>query len=569
MKLSLDLRTSLSQTLTPQQIQYLKLLQLPLVQFEQQVRQEIEQNPMLDEAQSAEDGLVHQDSDSSDDSDGFEFGEQSQQTDKFEGFEDAEFPDSGKSLIEDQGDPFEFYKLLWQDDMDFPSKNKSQITDDEDSEPYQIKDNPTFLDEFMQQFRLLPLSREFLLLGEQIIGNLDPDGYLRRDLKEIVDDTNEIIAEVNYSIDERRLRELKLNNNGFDNPARQFAIPKDTMNIVRPNKVNNTYFSIPFPERDDSYLKYVSLTDAETVLYEIQMLEPPGIGSRTIQECLLSQCRVINEKNEAQILGQKILESSYEAFSMKHYNTLAKQYNVTEDQLRESIDFIRKLNPKPGLGESHIAINTVIPDFIVERDEENNDLLINVNDSRMPALKLNKAYEKLKKESKYKHFNKDTREWIRNKYEDAKFLIQAIRQRKSTMLKVMTAIAGLQKEFFLNGEAYIKPLIYKDVADNTGLDISTVCRIVNGKYVQTEYGTYELKYFFSESLPNEDGEEVSTRVIKQIIKEIIDNESKKKPMSDDKIALELKKRGYMVARRTVAKYREQLKLPVARLRKEI
>jgi RNA polymerase sigma-54 factor len=187
----------------------------------------------------------------------------------------------------------------------------------------------------------------------------------------------------------------------------------------------------------------------------------------------------------------------------------------------------------------------------------------------MPSLQLNKAYESLKKEAKAKKFNKETKNWIRSKHEDAKFLIQAIRQRKNTMLKVMTAIAYKQKDFFDVGSQGLKPLIYKDIAEDTGLDISTVCRIVNGKYVQTRYGTYELKYYFSESLPTDDGEDVSTTVIKQEMKKMIDNEPKDKPLSDDKLSKLLKENGYNVARRTVAKYREQMKIPVARLRRDL
>jgi RNA polymerase sigma-54 factor len=202
-------------------------------------------------------------------------------------------------------------------------------------------------------------------------------------------------------------------------------------------------------------------------------------------------------------------------------------------------------------------------------DDESDDLIITVNDNRIPQLRLNKMYEDLKKEARYRKYNKETREWLRKKYDDAKFLLQAIRQRKKTMLKVMTGIAGAQKDFFRYGESALKPLIYKDVADVTGMDVSTICRIVNGKYVQTSFGTFELRYFFSESLPSDDGEEISTRVIKQKIKELIDKEPNLKPHSDDKLTKELKKQGLNVARRTVAKYREQLRIPVARLRKEL
>ncbi len=253
----------------------------------------------------------------------------------------------------------------------------------------------------------------------------------------------------------------------------------------------------------------------------------------------------------------------------KHYHQIIKDLGISHDELKNALDFIRRLNPKPGIGDFHTETNTIIPDFIITKDYETNELKIIVNDSHIPPIKMSSAYEKLKKELQYKNSNKETKEWIRNKYEDAKFMIQAIQQRRRTMLKVMTAIGYLQKEFFYEGVSALKPLIYKDIANQTGLDISTICRIVNGKYVQTEFGTFELKFFFSESLPTDDGDEVAAKVVKEIIKDIIDNEPKNKPYSDDKITKMLKERGYKVARRTVAKYRDQLKIPVARLRKEL
>jgi RNA polymerase sigma-54 factor len=563
MKLSLDLKTSLSQTLTPQQIQYLKLLQLPLVQLEQQVRQEIEMNPMLEEFDPNSD---------------FEYAPETNQdfireTPTVEKPESSDAPfesynEPPSASIDDQADPFEFYKLVWQDDSDTPSKGKGSH-DDDDFEPFQIKDSVSFLEELSAQLRLLNLSDEDIELAEQILGNIDSDGYLRRDLIEIVDETNAGIEELNLKIKEQINREIALKNSDEGkNPAKKFAISSEAQKIVA-SYADLDYVEEVEEDYESRFLKKVNLSDAERVLAVIRKLDPPGIGSRSIQECLISQCEGLPKKNAAQKLALEILKYAYDAFAMKHYQALIKQFEVTEEYMREALEFIRKLNPKPGGFDFTHEHNTVIPDFTVEKDKETGELTVIVNDSRLPALKVNSAYEKIKKESKHKMFNKDTRDWIRNKYDDAKFLIQAIRQRKSTMLKVMTAIAFLQKEFFDYGATSLRPLIYKDVSENTGLDISTVCRIVNGKYVQTEFGTYELKFFFSESLPNEDGEEVSTRVIKQIIKDIIESESKDKPYSDDKISDELKAKGYIVARRTVAKYREQLKIPVARLRKEL
>jgi RNA polymerase sigma-54 factor len=577
MKLSLDLRTTLTQTLTPQQIQYLKLLQLPLVQLEQTVRQEIEQNPMLEES-----GL--EDTITAESPDEYEREEISDYTTKespaleTEYTEDMPDVDMAPVQIDDKGDPFEFYRLLWQDDT-FYSKRTRPLpdSDEEDHEFFQIRDNVSLAEELIQQFRMLQLRDEEYILGEQIIGNVDNDGYLRRDLNEIVFETDELISSINLQkqIKYEEEKQEKSQAANIQNPSREFAVSAEAIALVKHKKVNGSSYTSTLmldgaPHAGEPVmLNSVTIEQADRILLLIQNLEPQGFGSRSVQECLIAQCRSLVKPNAAQKLALEILENAYEPFTMKHYHVIMKQLGITENYLREAIEFIRKLNPKPGGLDTQSSTNTIIPDFSIERDESTGEIMINVNDSRIPALKLNQTYEKLKKEARLKVFNKETREWIRNKYEDAKFLIQAIRQRKSTMLKVMTAIAGLQKNFFENGPTALKPLIYKNVAEVTGLDISTICRIVNGKYVQTEFGIFELKFFFSESLPNEDGEDISTRVIKQILKDIIDKEPKNKPYSDDKIAKELKTKGYNVARRTVAKYREQLKIPVARLRKEL
>ncbi|MBM2815739.1 MAG: polymerase sigma-54 factor [Ignavibacteria bacterium] len=569
MKLSLDLRTSLSQTLTPQQIQYLKLLQLPILQLEQQVFQELELNPMLDAAAEGEAVTSVSMDDSFD-----EFGDTAYPEPPHSDESVAvDYGDSGDDFNEDinylknQEDPFEFYNLLWQDESDSGSSRKGSQAFDDDFEPFQIKQNHTFTEDLLDQLRLLRLNEEEMILGGQLIGNLDNDGYLRRELEEIVFETNEVIDDINT---DRRMQEYEngemMFSDNFDNPARQFALSSKSNEIITKFHVKNGNGDI-FADEDD--IKYVSLETAEKLLKLIQTLDPPGIGSRNVQECLIAQCKAFSEPTPAQKLALEILTNQYDAFTKKHFHVITKQLDVTDDFLRDAMDVIRRLNPKPGGGDNQSEMNTVVPDFVIERDEDKDDLIITVNESRLPQLRLNTTYEKIRKEARLKVFNKETREWIKNKYEDAKFLIQAIRQRRSTMLKVMTAIAHFQKSFFFEGHSGLKPLIYKDISEATGLDISTVCRIVNGKYVQTDYGTFELKFYFSESLANDDGEDVSTTVIKQIIKEIIEEEDKSKPHSDDKISDILKEKGYNVARRTVAKYREQQRLPVARLRKEL
>ncbi len=545
MKLGLNLQASLQQTLTPQQIQYLKLLQLSALPFEQHVRTEIENNPMLEE--SREETFQETSQETSQET----FQETSQET--FQGTPRETYSETNSDTnsetnsetytstdsATDEG--FDFYKLLWGEDASASkSIDYSPSDDDDDDYGYQVREVVSLEEELMEQLRYLPIPTEQRLFGEYVIGNVDTDGYLRRPLDELIDEINANFAEHNLALQAPELLGTK-----------------------------NTGFERDIIEEVDVLLEPITPKIAEVVLKRIQSLDPPGYASRTVQECLVAQLRAVERPNAAQKLALLVLTQAYDAFAMKHYHVIERQLDVTENYLREALEVIRNLNPRPGGGTFGHEINTVVPDFTVERTEDGADILITVNDSRLPILKVSNAYERLKKESRYHKFNKETREFLRKKFEDAKFLMQAIRQRKHTMLRVMTAIAGLQRDFFFEGPQSLKPLIYRDVAEVTGLDISTVCRIVNGKYVQTEFGTFELKYFFSESLVTDDGEEVSTRIIKQKIKEMIEAESKNKPLSDEKIAKNLKTAGYNVARRTVAKYREQLRIPVARLRREL
>lgn len=541
MKLGLNLQTSLQQSLTPQQIQYLKMLQLPALQLEQHVRVELENNPMLEETSEHE--------------------QTPEEAERVTGDTDAqtvstaynapppEFSDSAPtdsasnvdpSTEFDPQDAFEFQKLLIGEDTTVGGSSDTYgFEDDDDDLSYQFREVQTLEEDLLEQLRYLPLTDEERLFGEYIIGNIDDDGYLRRDMIELVDEMNERFSEHNLAV--------------FNVQAgsRVAMYQQDVIDGIMRE------------------LSPLTIQRGEHVLRKVQSLEPPGIASRSVQECLLAQLRSVEKPNAAQKLARLVLAEAYDAFAMKHYHIIERNLDVSEEYLREAIEVIRRLTPRPGAGTLGPDVNTVVPDFTVESTEDETDFLITVNDSRLPVLRVSSAYERLKKEAKYHKFNRETREFLRKKYEDAKFLIQALRQRKNTMLKVMTAIVGLQQDFFRKGPDHLKPLIYRDVSEITGMDISTVCRIVNGKYVMTAFGTFELKYFFSESLTTDDGEEVSTRIIKQKIKELIDAESKKKPLSDDKIGKDLKKLGYNVARRTVAKYREQLRIPVARLRKEL
>ncbi|MBI3260512.1 MAG: RNA polymerase factor sigma-54 [Ignavibacteriae bacterium] len=574
MKLSLSLQTSMLQTLTPQQIQYLKLLQLPVLQLEQHIRQEIEENPMLEELEDSPEVSIESD-DYEEDIPSIDravmerenFYDESGGNGDSEGYDDYSAT-STDSFDENHHDPFEFYELAWNESA--PS-DTPRNEDYDDSDYFQPKDVPSFIDELLTQLRFLDLTKEELIVGEYLIGNIDADGYLRRELVEIVQEVNDVIGEYNLKTRKALMQKERAAlvsaldqatatlQAEHDNPARNYALDdQDALVKAKPKELPHAV-----------YYDFITYEQAEKILKEVQKLDPPGIGSRTVKECLIAQLKAVMNPSAVQKLALKVLENNYEAFAMKHYPVITKSLGISDEELKEVIDVIRRLNPKPGGGSAAAVTNSVIPDFMVDYDEEKDDIIININDSRIPALGVNVMYEKLKKEARYKKFNKETSQWLRKKYDDAKFLLQAIKQRKVTMLKVMTGIAGLQKEFFMHGENAIKPLIYKDVAEDTGLDVSTICRIVNGKFVQTGYGTFELRYFFSESLPSDDGEEVSTRIVKQRIREMVDKEPKGKPYSDEKLTKELKKAGLNVARRTVAKYREQMRIPVARLRKEL
>lgn len=674
MKLGIGMKTALSQSLTPQQIQYLKLLQLPMAQLEQQVLQEIEMNPMLEDGDD-------EDYDKIDlkplEDDAYP------EHEKVKNNEDNNVVDTNdyeqqKEMIDDAADPFEFQNLMWEgSDPDLPQPKNSRNEDDDDFEPFQIKDTGDFMKDMKQQLSLQGVTPEEEVLSEVIMGNLDTDGYLRREMEEIVDETNETIAEINFDRSTAVIRKPgyssssnaihhqntngssngsnstmklsgsyaemfgtmapkandgpKVGHKNFDkesanlgmaapkqdvsNPALLFALSSASRSLLVDTETetalhssqNSAYKSgtgfvngngnghsngngngngngsvggintnppdYEFKPQKDSdepkLLKEVDLESAEKVLKRIQRLDPPGLGSRTVKECLSVQLEANHERNPYQDLALEILNKSYEAFAKKHYPVIMKNHKIDEEELRWALEEIRSLNPKPGGLDYQSEMNTVIPDFLIETDDEIRELLIGINDSRMPQLKLSQAYEAMRKEAKSRNINKETKDWLRGKREDAKFLIQALKQRKNTMLKVMTSIAHFQKEFFFEGPDGLRPLIYKDVAEQTGLDISTVCRIVNGKYVLTPFGTFELKFFFSESLPSDEGEEVSTRIIKNKLKDIVGRESKSKPFSDEKLAKLLKEEGFLVARRTVAKYREQLNIPVARLRKEL
>ncbi|RCK72432.1 MAG: RNA polymerase sigma-54 factor RpoN [Ignavibacteriae bacterium] len=482
--LKLSQHQKLLQKLSPQQVQYLKLLQLPVIALEQRIKAELEQNPLLEEGIDEEMELLQEEPVD-------EPPTVVEETDELK----AE-PEDDKYSIEDfMNDELDGYKSFY-----------SSSEEDEKKEDLPIPAQVPLSEKLLEQIRLLDITDEELQLAEEIIGNIDEDGYLRRPLQNILDDLN-LSRNLNLTIEQ-----------------------------------------------------------AEKILYQIQRLDPPGIAARDLRECLLAQLDVMENDKKLISYAQKILLEQYENFTMKHYDQLAKHLNITQEQLKQVLELIQKLNPKPGEGQFTPQENYIVPDFIVEHDGD--DIIITLNERNVPPLRINKNYKELISRKKGKGIPPETKEFIRKRFEAAKWFIASIHQRRDTLMKVMRAIVEKQREFFDTGEK-LKPMIYKDIAETIGMDISTISRVVNGKYVQTEYGVYELKYFFSDKISTVDGEDISNKEVKKKIKFIIENEPPDKPYSDDEISKMLKEEGLIVARRTVAKYREQMRIPIARLRRKI
>lgn len=490
--LNQKLQQKLLQKLSPQQILLMKLLQIPSIALEQRIKQEIEENPALEEL--SEDNT--QDADESSDND-----------DSIE--EDDTFEDSDQ-----QDDEFDFDDYL-SDDDEIPSYKLSAKNTGSDDENKDIPHaSGISSQEFLQQqLGLRPLSEEQHIIGEYIIGNLDDSGYLHRDVDSMIDDL------------------------AF------------TQNITTTKE------------------------DILDVLHIVQDFDPPGIAARNLQECLLLQLKRKEEQNGNTEQARLIIDRYFNEFTKKHYDKIIKKSGMTEDQLRSALEIILKLNPKPGnsMSETDKTNQYIIPDFIIYNN--NGELELTLNTRNTPELRLNKSYIDMLEtyaESKRDKRQKDAYMFVKQKIDSAKWFIDAIRQRQNTLYMTMKAIMDYQHKYFMTGdERDLRPMILKDIAEIVHLDISTVSRVANSKYVQTPFGTFLLKSFFSESMQTNEGEEVSTREIKSILSETIEGEDKNKPFTDEQLTKILKEKGYNIARRTVAKYREQLNIPVARLRKEL
>lgn len=478
------LQQKLLQKLSPQQIQMIKLLEVPTLQIEQRIKKELEENPALEEGTEDEDIPSEQDEQYEEsDSDGDEF-----TIDDY--IDDDEIPD---------------YKLQ--------TKNYSKDDDKRSEIPFSV--GSSFQEYLESQLSLRDLTDKQEVLGEYILGNIDEDGYLRRELSNIVDD---LAFLQNIETNEEELEE---------------------------------------------------------VLKVIQDLEPAGVGARNLRECLLLQVEKRDTSQPAVDIARRILESHFDEFTKRHYDKIIARMGITENELKGAIDEILKLNPKPG-GVYNDPYNRssqpIIPDFILELTEDGFDL--HLNSRNLPELRLNSGYSQMlqsyTRDKTQKKEMKDAVMFVKQKIDAAKWFIDAIKQRQNTLLLTMNAILEYQQEYFIDGdETRLKPMILKDVAEMTGLDISTVSRVANSKFIQTHFGIFPLKYFFSEGLQTDSGEEVSTREIKRILQDCIENEQKRRPLTDERLTEILQEKGYQIARRTVAKYREQLNIPVARLRKEI
>ena len=479
------LKLKLNQKLSPQQIQLMKLIQLPTIDFEQKIKQELEENPALEIKDNSNDALDEEFSNSNED-------------------------ELNNESIDDEDINIEDY--INYDDTPAYKLSYNTNNDSENSE-IPLASGISFTEYLLNQLNTLRLNDDEAKIAEFLVGSIDNSGYLRQNTDEIIDDL------------------------AF------------TQNIEVSTKKLNKILSI------------------------VQQLDPPGVGAQSLQECLILQLK--RKPSNKQIdLANNIIKKSFDQFSKKHFNKLIEKYDINEKELKAAINEIEKLNPKPGNSYSNYEkpVEQIIPDFKIEIS--NNSLALTLNNRNNPVLKISNHYNEMLKGYKLdKNKTKSQKEaiqFIKQKLDSAKWFIDAVKQRQETLYITMHAIMKYQEEYLLSGdEKKIKPMILKDIAEKIEMDISTISRVANSKYVDTPYGTKLLKEFFSESMTNQSGEEISTIEIKKILEIIVENENKRAPQTDEKLVKLLKEKGYKIARRTVAKYREQLNIPVARLRKEI
>jgi RNA polymerase sigma-54 factor len=483
------LNLKLSQKLSPQQIQLMKLIQLPTQAFEQRLLEEMNENPALEAGKEEDD----------------------YEKDEFENEDYDDYDDAESDRIE--ADDINIDEYLSDDDSPDYKTQANNYSDDDEERESPLASPISFHQDLINQLNTFILDDNERDIAEFLVGSIDDMGYIRRSIADIVDDM-----------------------------AFTQAI-------------------------------YTDEDTVEKMLHVIHQLEPSGVGARDLQECLLLQLKH-KTPSEYIDLATDIIENQFDAFTKKHYDKLLQKYGVSNEQLKKAIHEIERLNPKPGgafTGNNKITEN-VVPDFAIRIVD--GELELTLNGRNAPSLHVSKDYQEMMqtyKDSRDKSgAQKDAVQFIKQKLDSAKWFIDAIRQRQETLFVTMNAIMHYQEEYFLDGdETKLKPMILKDIADMVGLDISTISRVANSKYVETPYGTKLIKEFFSEAMKNDQGEDVSTLEIKKILQNIIEEEDKKKPYPDDQLADLLKEKGYPIARRTIAKYREQLDIPVARMRKKI
>ena len=481
----LGLSQSLQQKLSPQQIQFIKLLQVPTAELENRIEEELEINPALEEGEDEQ---------------------PEEKNDQEEEFDSAEA---------EKNDDVDLNDYLGEDDS-IGYKMQSEGSGDEEDREMPIPMATSLHEQLMSQLGYLGLSDHQYAIGKQLIGSIEADGYIRRELEAIVND-------------------------------------------------------MAFSQAIDT-----SVEEVEAILKKIQSFDPAGIAARNLQECLLLQLERMDNGHDIDVaVAKKIIEECFDEFTKKHYQKIQKKLGTEDEEfVRDAMELIVKLNPKPGSGSSTGMVKNqyIMPDFILTNN--NGKLELALNSKNAPELRISKSYtEMFKAYDKGDKKDKKLKEavtFVKQKLDAAKWFIDAIKQRQQTLLRTMKAIVDFQYEFFQEGdETKLKPMILKDIAGMINMDISTVSRVASSKAVQTDFGIFPLKYFFSEGISTDSGEEVSSREVKQIIKDIIEGEDKNKPFSDDKLETILNEKGYNIARRTVAKYREQLNIPVARLRKEM
>jgi len=482
------LQLKLGQKLAPQQIQLMKLIQLHTLEFEEELERELEENPALE--------IVKEES----------------KEDDYASLEDA-YENEGTESIETD---FDVNDYLYDDEPNYKTASSNYSADDEEFDNESLlTEGQSLYDYLLEQIHLANINEEDVKIAEYIIGNLDTDGYLRREIKSLVDDL--AFSQGIYTTKERV---------------------------------------------DDVLENYV------------QKLDPPGVGARGLQECLLLQIEKKVSSDKAVSLAANILRHQFDALTNKHYNKIIQKYDIDEEDLKDALEEISKLSPKVGgnFDTQTITINQeIIPDFVIQ--VKDGLVIPMLNSKNAPTLRVSEEYKDILTTYSHDKNSSDHKQaalFIKQKLDAAKWYIDAINQRQNTLLQTITAIVKFQKDYFITGdEKSLRPMILKDIADITGFDISTISRVVKSKYADTPNGIVYLKDLFSDSLTNDDGEEVSTKEIKTHLQEVISKENKRKPLTDDALVVILKEQGYNIARRTIAKYREQLNIPVARLRKEL